>query len=474
MGANISLGKPIEEVPEHGKQVTLEFLNKHWSENIATAQVEPVLAETREGVYKEDGGGASGPNIVRVLLTWKDGKYNDDQPESCVLKSENNLIVPKEPFATRLIRNICDFISVELQANEQNWYRVNSKIAVENGYSMPRVYCTVRSHNLVKRPNARQLVVRDSRQNFRTCTVMEDLKNYKSPPQQKNLSKEQVKAALKNMAALHSAYWGKVDDYEWIDGSTTRACTWLQNVLITVDPKLPLLGKGKLNFHKSRILEDIVKMYDTPLGNKLYHEFCDGKNWLTDDDTLAALFAFRKRLQDDDSARNRVINTPLEYQTLIHGDCHGWNHMFLKEENSTLPAVKAVDFGMVGNGRPTWDVAYFMSQSVDGTDYESDLEALRVYYDALVSAVDKNPKFDSNAYTFDAFQAEYFRVFATYLVGTLSLIKNLLTPKYLEKQRLKKNDDGKGESLTYLTIKLHERIFQRTINYHKKGVFEKL
>ena len=59
MGANISLGKPIEEVPEHGKQVTLEFLNKHWSENIATAQVEPVLAETREGVYKEDGGGAS-------------------------------------------------------------------------------------------------------------------------------------------------------------------------------------------------------------------------------------------------------------------------------------------------------------------------------------------------------------------------------------------------------------------------------
>ena len=55
--------------------------------------------------------------------------------------------------------------------------------------------------------------------------------------------------------------------------------------------------------------------------------------------------------------------------------------------------MKAVDFGMVGNGRPTWDVAYFMSQSVDGTDYESDLEALRVYYDALVSAVDKNPNF---------------------------------------------------------------------------------
>ena len=125
----------------------------------------------------------------------------------------------------------------------------------------------------------------------------------------KNLSKEQVKAALKNMA-LHSAYWGKVDDYEWIDGSTTRACTWLQNVLITVD-EASAAWKGKLNFHKSRILEDIVKMYDTPLGNKLYHEFCDGKNWLTDDDTLAALFAFRKRLQDDDSARNRVIQHAL-------------------------------------------------------------------------------------------------------------------------------------------------------------------
>ena len=68
MGANLSLGKATNDVPSHGKEVTLAFLQQHWSTNIVSFKVEPVMAETRKGVFKEDGGGASGPSIVRLVL----------------------------------------------------------------------------------------------------------------------------------------------------------------------------------------------------------------------------------------------------------------------------------------------------------------------------------------------------------------------------------------------------------------------
>ena len=189
MGANLSLGKAVNEVPSHGKEVSLEFLQKHWSANIASFKVEPVMAETREGVFKEDGGGASGPNIVRLVLTWKDGKFSEEQPESCVLKTEDNMKNAPYPMITRYVFHVCNFTQVELQANECNWYKINSNVALENGYSMPKTYCAVRSHHKIKRPSMRQLTFRDSRQNFRTCIIMEDMKNHRSPPQQQNLSK---------------------------------------------------------------------------------------------------------------------------------------------------------------------------------------------------------------------------------------------------------------------------------------------
>ncbi len=419
MGANLTLGKAVNDVPSHGKEVSLEFLQKHWSANIASLKVEPVMAETREGVFKEDGGGASGPNIVRLVLTWKDGKFSEEQPETCVLKTEDNMKNPPYPMITRYVFHVCNFTQIELQANECNWYGLNSKAAVENGYSMPKTFCAVRSHHKIKRPNGRQLTFRDARQNFRTCIVMEDMKNYRSPPQQTNLSKEQIFAALKNIAILHGSYWGKHDEIDWIDGSTNRACTWLQDIIITVNPELPLLGKSKKTFHTSTIIEDVTKMFSTPLGNNLYKLYCGGKNWVTDKETQEALLAFRKKLQDDEGARNRVVNTPLDYQTIVHGDCHGWNHMFPvksenENENASLAPVKAVDFGFVGKGRPTWDLVYFFAMSVSANDYEADCAALQVYYDALCAAAKDNPSFDSSKYTFEFFSTEFFRIWGSH------------------------------------------------------------
>ena len=58
---------------------------------------------------------------------------------------------------------------------------------------------------------------------------------------------------------------------------------------------------------------------------------------------------FRRCFQSENVRKNVFDN--LDKQTICHGDCHGWNHMFLKDEqkagNNNLPSVIAVDFGMV-------------------------------------------------------------------------------------------------------------------------------
>ena len=85
-----------------------------------------------------------------------------------------------------------------------------------------------------------------------------------------------------------------------------------------------------------------------------------------------------------------------------------------ENENASLPPVKAVDFGFVGKGRPTWDLAYFFAQSVNANDYEADLAALQVYYDALCAAARDNSRFDASKYTFEFFSAEFFRIWGSH------------------------------------------------------------
>ena len=138
-----------------------------------------------EGIEKADGGGASGPSIVRLRLTWADGQFNDEQPETAIAKTEILTKNPKFPLVQRLWFAKNKFYQVELQANERNFYHVNGKKAVANGYSMPKTYVSLRSHDAIKRPTDNQIIFWDKRVDFNTCNIMEDMSGFKSPPQRK-------------------------------------------------------------------------------------------------------------------------------------------------------------------------------------------------------------------------------------------------------------------------------------------------
>ena len=57
------------KLPSNAKEITLEFLQKHYSKNIKSFKISPLTAEVREGVEREDGGGISGASLAKIALS---------------------------------------------------------------------------------------------------------------------------------------------------------------------------------------------------------------------------------------------------------------------------------------------------------------------------------------------------------------------------------------------------------------------
>ena len=94
----------------------------------------------------------------------------------------------------------------------------------------------------------------------------------------------------------------------------------------------------------------------------------------------------------------------------------------------------------------------FNTMSVDGSNFQADMDALRLYYDALCEHSKDNSSFDSTTYTYEYFQSEFFHLWASQIITIIGSMKLPFTPKYLDKQ-CKKDNTGKGETLTFATLK---------------------
>ena len=191
---------------------------------------------------------------------------------------------------------------------------------------------------------------------------------------------------------------------------------------------------------------------------------------------------FRRCFQSENVRKNVFDN--LDKQTICHGDCHGWNHMFLKDEqkagNNNLPSVIAVDFGMVGTGRVSWDINYFFGMSIDPNNFHEEKILLQAYYESLVKEIKKSQNESNFNYTFEEFEREYYLVWSSYMVKTIYNMNLILNPTKIqksakEKAKAKKKDsseDEKSETLVFAFYKLIERNFLRCKTYYMNGVFK--
>ena len=241
-------------MPANSTDITLEWLHENWSHSITAFTTEPVVAETRPGVEKADGGGASGPAIVRLVLQWA-GDATGETPATAVLKISDNKQDPHQPMLVRAVCALAGFHPAELNANEWIWYANNSAEARQNGYTLPKCYAAVASHSVCKKPGMVGTIVFDRRIPYRTVLVLEDLSEYKSYPQQANLEEALSDHAVRNCARLHASYWGRwssAHNPAWleVEGSGYGACVWLRDLVLGCNTSQNIGNKSTMQFHK--------------------------------------------------------------------------------------------------------------------------------------------------------------------------------------------------------------------------------
>lgn len=464
------------DVPETAEEITLEFLQEHWSADIEGFEILPVMAETRPGVEKPDGGGASGPAIKRLKLRWSAGGGVAARPATSLVKVSNHQTEHQQPMIMRLIFSLARFYFPELNANELLWYGHNCKAAVANGYSMPKCYAAVATHEEVRRPNDLEFVLCDRRVPFRTLLVLEDAgAEFKSPPQAADLPEEWCRRALCNAARLHASYWGRYDaatnpELRTASESPIEDCIWHQNLMLAANTSGTMINTPLLTFHDGTIIEGAVKEWtNKPEATELWQRFCGCGSKLEYPEIVAAFEAVRNKLKDKE-VRDRLFDQ-LEPQTLCHGDIHGWNHMFPKSEDYRGPQmVYAVDFQMVGRGRATWDLAYFYSFSVP-PNYDGDMRLLKAYHDELLRVGKTNPKFDPAEVEFEAFKTEFVRNMVMVSMVNVRYLPDVFTTKEIAAMAER---GEKSETEAYQTMRLWKRVFERIANYHKQGVIDQI
>jgi hypothetical protein len=469
---------PFNELPSCGAELRLEWLQRFWSADIESFSLEQVVAETRPGVLKQDGGGASGPSIVRVALTWKAGTSG---PASAVLKISNNATEPALPLKTRALLVLTKLYPTELNANELLWYTSNCSAAVANGYAMPRCYAAACSFPGVKRAGNLSIVLGDGRSDFGTVLVLEDLAGFRSHAQHTDLKTADLESVLRNLAVLHGTYWGRFDSAtngEWtvMDKSVYGPCTWLSHVILGTSTSSTFLNRPMLRFHTGRLERAARRKWNTAVGDELFTRFCGCASPLRRDDVTQALAAVRAALAD--RQLRALVFDNVEPQTILHGDSHGWNNLFVQDAARVQrpESSVAVDFQMLGSGRSAWDIVYFLGMSSSGADcYATDVALLRAYYDGLVAAAARcgNSNFDPCVWTFERLQRDYFAVFLTFVCHSLAYMGSVLTPA--DQLAFLKQPPGKalekGETLVFGCLKMWLRSFDKLCSYYTHGFF---
>ena len=82
----------------------------------------------------------------------------------------------------------------------------------------------------------------------------------------------------------------------------------------------------------------------------------------------------------------------MENQTLLHGDFHNGNHMYLEEDDTVK--VVAFDFQMVGKGVAVADIIKFLNIGISHVSVQEDMDLLTKYHESLLNSGVQNYEFE--------------------------------------------------------------------------------
>jgi len=402
---------------------------------VTACEQQPIVAFTLSGEAREDGGGLSGPQIVRLKLAYEGGTG----PEQMVVKFGNwfdKQQMPAWPLKTRLIQAIGnlrleDQFRSEIKFFQDIWPHIN-------GVLLPKVYYAALSDS----PNAQtwSYVLFDKRTRLRFCVLMEDLAvhQFTSVRPGEGLSFNRAKQALLNIAQLHAFGWNQPELWDRLQLRPTPWLTFLR------------ADEGQQRKHRDKFVHTdfIPTFFKLWAQHPRQGDHAHGFSMLRDPEMAAMLSAFNASFSTwaADAAK-----TPREAaQTIVHGDFHGWNHLFNPDDE-----CRVVDFQFLGRGRVADELAYFFMASFD-PEPAAEVELLELYHHALVKA-------GVQGYAYEQFLHEYYVSTLTLFLGSIVRAVKFLKPGQYDKLGL----DQKQADLMQVSDLMRDRMMRRALDWYQ-------
>ena len=367
---------------------------------VRTCAQHPIVTVSVTGEAREDGGGLSGPQLVRLRLAYEGGAG----PAQMVAKFGNwgdKQHMPAWPWQSRLLQVVGNLRLEEQFRREILFYQdVHPHL---QGLRLPRVYYVAMTAAPLVR--AWSYVLFDTRTPLRFCVLMEDLAvdHFAAVPLGASLPFPRAKQALMNIAQLHAFGWQLPRLWAQLQ---LRPTPWL--TFLRADEGLQRRQRDKCvrtNFVPT-FLHRWAQHPRQPAAAR-------GVSLLQEPEVVAMLTAFTASCATwaDDAA----LTARLAPQTIVHGDFHGGNHLFHPHD-----ACCVIDFQFFGTGRVADEVAYFFTLSFDPAP-EAEEELLHLYHHALVEAGVPD-------YPYGQFLHEYRVSTLTLLLGHLVRATTFLKP----------------------------------------------
>eukprot|EP00755_Sulcionema_specki_P031252 Sspe_Gene.96260::Locus_68852_Transcript_1_1_Confidence_1.000_Length_1389::g.96260::m.96260 len=337
-------GERVEGVQDGA--VSTEWLSDVLGDVVETADVVPIVTSSPLGDLP-DGGGNSGCYVTRVHVTYS---HATTSPEWVVIKGADLAAVAEKPFLFRVLEAVLfDISRSDCARSEHHFYTmVASKVPTRT----PHVYRSTLQDS--PDPNVICGVLCNPRPAAVHTLVMEDLSGATSYPPLTVCPLKHAVATLRNVATLHSA------THPFDSSLGAKKC---DNYIATFGLRGSSLWRFKAGFGESAVMSTLIELWGA---DGVAPKLRGLRTAILDPDMCMAV----RRAQRGWDELVKQLGDPTP-DCVVHGDCHHWNNVFVKDEAVLL------DWQFFGEGRAAWDVAYFLNSSVD--DLEQDRVLLEAY-----------------------------------------------------------------------------------------------
>ena len=403
------MGQPVAPpVPRHRHDLTAAWLTSALRSTgviapgtrVRRCAQHPLVTVSVTGEAREDGGGLSGPQLVRLQLAYEGGAG----PAQMVAKLGDwgdKQHMPAWPWQIRLLQVVGNLRLEEQFRREILFYQdVHPHL---RGLRLPRVYYVAMTDAPLV--SAWSYVLFDTRTPLRFCVLMEDLAvdHFAAVPLGASLPFPRAKQALLNIAQLHAFGWQQSRLWTQLHLRPTPWLTFLR------------ADEGRQRRQRDKFVQ--TNVLPTFLHRWAQHPrqpaHAQGGALLQEPEMVAMLTALHASFAT--WAEDAAQTARLAPQTMVHGDFHGGNHLFHPHD-----ACRVIDFQFFGTGRVADEVAYFFTMSVEPAP-EMEEELLRLYHHALVEA-------GVHDYPYGQFLHEYRVSTLTLLLGHLVRATTFLKP----------------------------------------------